>query len=69
MKLYHPEETLPIPLKYEDMMRQTDTHVDNVPEYTVNDIWTEEEGVNFSEGMIGTTRFQILRTRLPEGFP
>ena len=34
---------------------------------TSTDNWTEAKGVNLSEVWSGTARFQILRTRLPEG--
>ena len=34
---------------------------------TSTDNWTEAKGVNPSEVWTGTTKFQILRTRLPEG--
>ena len=37
-------------------------------ENSINDIWTEAKGVNLSEEWSGTTRFWILRTRLPEGY-
>ena len=45
-------------------MRQTQTSINNVPANIINDIWTEAKGVNLSEVWTGTTRFQILRTRL-----
>ena len=37
-------------------------------EHVINDIWTRAKGVNLSEEWTGTSRFQILRTRLPEGY-
>ena len=37
-------------------------------EHVINDIWTRAKGVNLSEEWTGTTRIQILRTRLPEGY-
>ena len=61
-------DPLPIPLKYVDTMRQTQTSVNNVSEHIVNDLWTEAEGVTLSEEWIGTARCQILRTRLSEGY-
>ena len=48
-------------------MRHTQTSVNNISEHTDSDIWTAANGVNISEKWTGTTRFQILRTRLPEG--
>ena len=34
----------------------------------INDTWTETKAVNLSECWTGTTRIQILRTRLLEGY-
>ena len=57
-----------IPFKYVGVMRQTQTSVHNVSEHITSDIWTEAEGVNLLEEWTGTTRFQILRTTVPEGY-
>ena len=64
LKFYDP---FLIPLKYVDAMRRTQTSVNNVSEHNVNDLWTETKGVTPSEKWTGTTRCQILRTRLSEG--
>ena len=61
-------ETFPIPLKYVDVMRETQDEYKQCLRKIVNDMWTEATGVNLSEEWIGSTRFQILRTRLPEGY-
>ena len=50
------------------MMRQTETNISIVSGNIFSDSLTEANGVNLSEVSIGTTRFQILRTRPPEGF-
>ena len=42
--------------------------INNVSENIINEIWTEAKGVFHSEEWTGTTRFQILRTTLPEGY-
>ena len=69
LKLHDPEhETFPILFKHVNVMRQTQTSINNVSEHIINDIWTEAKGVNLSEEWTGDTRFQILRTRLPEGY-
>ena len=60
-------ETFPNPLKYVDVMRQTQMSIKKVSEHVINDICTEAKGVNLSEVWNGTTRLQILRTRLLEG--
>ena len=65
---YHPDdETFPIPLKYGDVMRQIQTSLNNVSQQVINDSWTDATGVNLSEEWTGTARFQIPRTRVPEG--
>ena len=63
LKLYDTEnDTFPIPLKYVDRVRQTQTSIYN--EHIINGLWPEAKG-----GVdTGSTRFQILRTRLPEGY-
>ena len=69
LKLCDPnDETFPIRVKYVDEKRQTQTSINNVSVHMINDIWTEGKGVNFSEEWCGTARFQILRTRLLEGY-
>ena len=69
LKLYDRDnETFPTPSKYVDVMRQTQTRINNVYEKIINDVWTEAKGVNLSEEWTGTARFQNLRVRLPEGF-
>ena len=49
-------------------MRHTERHTDNVSGSTINDLWTEAKSLNLSEVWTGTTRLQILRARLPEGY-
>ena len=67
--LYEPEEeTFPVPLKYTDVVRQTKIDDDSASENTINDFWTEAKDVNLSQEWTGMIRFQILRTRLPEGY-
>ena len=55
-------------LKYIDVMRQTQTSLNNLFEHSIIDLWTEAKGVSLSGELIGTTRFQMLRTRLREGY-
>ena len=49
------------------MMEQIATNICIVSGNIFSDSWTEANGVNLSEVSTGTTRFQILRTRPPEG--
>ena len=62
------EETFPVPLKHTDVVRQTKIDDDSASENTINDFWTEAKDVNLSQEWTGVIRFQILRTRLPEGY-
>ena len=48
-------------------LRLTRENTDNASDHTSNDYWNEESDVALSEKWIGPTRFQILRTKLPEG--
>ena len=62
-KLYVPDETtFPIPLNYVDVC------MDNASDYTLNDYWNHKREVWLSEERVGTTRFQFLRIKLPEGY-
>ena len=58
-----------MPWKYSDVMRQTRKYVDNVSLQTESDQCDENEAkeVVTSDDGIGTTRFLILSSRLPEG--
>ena len=49
-------------------MRQTQTSLNNVSPHITNDLWPEAKGVTLSEKLSGTTRFQISRAKLLEGF-
>ena len=69
LKLYHTEnETSPIPLKYVDAVRQTQTSVFNISEHIIKGSWNEAKEVNLSVEWTGSTRFQIPRTRVLEGY-
>ena len=60
------DDACPMPLKHADVVRQTKTDIDSIAEHVINDMWTENRNVNLSE--TGTTRFQILRARRPQGY-
>ena len=65
-KLYIQDESIfTIPFKHVDVRRQTRTSNDNAFEHALNDCWNDEREVLLSG--VGTTRFQILRVKLPEG--
>ena len=48
-------------------MNERRTDIDNASEDTLNDYWNDEREVFLSMEWIGTTRFGILRIKLPEG--
>ena len=61
LKFYDSDnETFPIPLKYVDVMRETQNNINNVSEHLINDLWTEAKRVTLAEEWTGTTKFQIL---------
>ena len=49
-------------------MRQTQTSINNVSEHITNYLWSEANDVTLSDKLIGTTRYQILHTKLLERF-
>ena len=63
--LYVPTEgTLPVPLKYIDVPRQTKTNCTTLEEHDINDIWNDPDrgGRDLSEGSwVGTTTFTLLK--------
>ena len=68
LKYYDPlTETFPIPLRYVDVMRQTQTSINNVSEQIINDLWTEAKGVTLSDECTRKIQFQIFRTGVLEG--
>ena len=60
-------EAFPIPLKYFDVVRKTQTSIYNVYEHIISGLWNEAKEVNLSVEWTGSTRFQIPRTRFLEG--
>ena len=67
--LYVPtEEAVPFPMNFVAVMRQTRTSINRAAKHTVTDYWSEERDVALTEEWVGTTRFQISRTTLPEGY-
>ena len=49
-------------------MRHTRTGRDKASDHTLNDCWNEDSDAAVSEECVGTTRFQHMRTKLPEGY-
>ena len=60
LKLYDPgNESFSIPMKYADLLRQSQTIINTISDNIINVIWTEAKGVNLSEEWTGTSRLQI----------
>ena len=71
-KLFVPDAAdCPIPLKYLDVMRVTETDLDTKAERRIPDIWTDNTDGNPSRDLsspwVGRTMFDILRPRPPPG--
>ena len=69
VKLYVPrEESFPIPLKYIDDTRTTDTSLDVMLEKNIDDYWNVDGGRELSDTWTGFTRFTILNEQPPDGY-
>ena len=52
-----------IPLKYNDVTRQTVPDSDSAAEHTTDDCWTIDGAITLSDDWVVRTRFQLLRPR------
>ena len=69
VKLYVPrEESLPIPLKYIDVTRNTHTSSDVLLEKHVEDYCNVDEDPELADTWTGFTRFTTLNEKPPDGF-
>ena len=67
-KTYVPtEDTCPIPLKYLDIMRKTETNLEHLGESEIRDYWTREGEVELSAPWTGRTIIWILLPDPPPG--
>ena len=65
VKLYSPrEESFPIPLKYIDVSRTTDTNLDVKQERRIDDCWNTDGSRDLSEFSTGFTQFTLLEENL-----
>ena len=61
VKLYSPrEESFPIPLKYIDVSRTTQTNMDVVEESRIDDYWNIDGSRDLSDSWTGLTQFTLL---------
>ena len=62
------EENCPIPLKYIDITRKTETTIKDKNEALSYDCWYDQPEVKLSEPWIGTTTFYLIPERPPQGY-
>ena len=68
VKLYSPrEESFPIPLKYVDVSRTTQTNLDVMQESCIDDYWNIDGSRDLSDSGTGFTQFTLLSEEPPEG--
>ena len=68
VQLYVPkEESLPIPLKYINVIRSTYTDLDVAQEKRIDDYWKVDGDRNLSDSRTGFTRFTLLNETPPKG--
>ena len=69
VKLYSPrEESFPIPLKYTDVSRTTQTNLDVMQESRMDDYWNIEGSRDLSDSWTGFTKSTPLSEKPPEGY-
>lgn len=68
-KLFMPDEIeCPLPLKYLDILRRTETDSDYQVERTIRDFWIEAGPRELSTAWVGRTCFTMLRPKPPSGY-
>ena len=69
VKLYSPrEESFPIPLKYIDVSRTTQTNLDVMQESRIDDYWNIDGSRDLSDPLTGFTQLTLLEEKPPEGY-
>ena len=69
VKLYSPrEESLPIPLKYIDVSRTTQTNLEVMQESRIDDYWNIDGSRDLSDSWTGFTQFTLLDEKPPDGY-
>ena len=69
LKKFQPDEVgdCPLPPKYLDVMRLTRTNLDTLAEKEIEDIWCDQGPAELSAKWTGSTTFDILRPKPPDG--
>ena len=69
VKLYSPrEESFPIPRKYIDVSRTTQTNLDVMQERRIDDYWNIDGSRDLSDSWPGFTQFTLLDEKPPDGY-
>ena len=69
VKLHMPqEESFPIPMRYIDVTRTTDTSLDVLLEKNIDDYWNVDGERELPDSWTGFTRSILLNERPPDGF-
>ena len=69
VKLYSPrEESFPIPLKYNNVTRTTQTNLDVKQEKRIDDYWNIDVSRDLSDLWTGFTQFTMLDEKAPDGY-
>ena len=58
------EESFPIPLRYVDVTRTTDTSLDVIMEKSIDDFWNVDGDREFSDTWTGLTSFTFLNHQI-----
>ena len=61
------EESFPIPLKYIDVTRTTNTNLDVKQEKRIDDYWNIDGSRDLSDPLTGFTQFTLLEEKPPNG--
>ena len=62
------EESFPIPLKYIDVSRTTQTNLDVLQESRIDDSWSIDGSRDLSDPWTGFTQFTLLEEKPPDGY-
>ena len=62
------EETFPIPVKYIDVTRSTNTDLDVRQEQKIDDYWNVNSSKHLSDSWRGFTKFILLKEKPPKGY-
>ena len=67
--LYVPtEDECPVPLKWIDVTRFTQTSLDGASNNTIDDLWITNDATDLTEYWTGRTRFHLLKPAPPKGW-